>query len=112
MKTTLLAWIITLGLIFHSTAQVERAETRITTQIINHQASSISAQLQQPEPTKVEPKAPPNQGKPTRVPRPTPTPRPIPPPSNPSDANLMIAFGVLVVIVILVGVWINRRYTT
>jgi hypothetical protein len=47
--------------------------------------------------------------KPTRTPRPTSTPVPIPPPAEPLSLNLMILFGLLAVIIVLIGVWINRK---
>ena len=46
--------------------------------------------------------------KPTRTPKPTITPPAIPPPQDDSQTNLMILFGVLTVIIIIIGVWINR----
>lgn len=49
--------------------------------------------------------------KPTRTPRPTSTPVPIPPPAEPLSLSLMILFGVLAVIVVLIGIWINRKKT-
>ena len=45
---------------------------------------------------------------PTRTPRPTTTPVPIPPPANPNATSLMILFGLIAVIVVIVGVWLNR----
>lgn len=45
----------------------------------------------------------------TRTPRPTSTPPIIPPPSNPDITHWMTAFGMLVVVVILIGLLINRR---
>jgi hypothetical protein len=54
---------------------------------------------------------PPSQKKipaPTHTLRPTSTPVPIPPPANPSATSLMILFGLIAVIVVVVGVWINR----
>jgi hypothetical protein len=48
---------------------------------------------------------------PTRTPKPTATPVPTPPPSDPGKIRLMIGFGILAVIVIIFGVWINRQRT-
>jgi hypothetical protein len=45
---------------------------------------------------------------PTRTPRPTTTPMPIPPSANPNATTLMIIFGLIAVIVVIVGVWLNR----
>jgi hypothetical protein len=45
---------------------------------------------------------------PTRTPRPTTTPVPIPPAANPNATSLMILFGLIAVIVVIVGVWLNR----
>jgi hypothetical protein len=45
---------------------------------------------------------------PTRTPRPTTTPMPIPPPANPNATSLMILFGLIAVIIVIVGVWSNR----
>jgi hypothetical protein len=50
--------------------------------------------------------------KPTRTPRPTSTPVPIPPPAEPLSLNLMILFGALAVLVVFIGVWINRKKPT
>jgi len=50
--------------------------------------------------------------RPTRTPRPTATPRDIPPPSDPDLNQWMVAFGVLVVIVIVFGMLINRQRLT
>ncbi len=62
------------------------------------------AEPAQPESTEVP------QGKPpTRTPRPTGTPVPTPPPSDPGTTNLMVFFGVLSVVVVIVGVWLNRQ---
>jgi hypothetical protein len=44
-----------------------------------------------------------------RTPRPTSTPIPIPPPPDPGSVNLMVFFGLIVVLIILFGVWINRQ---
>jgi hypothetical protein len=48
-------------------------------------------------------------GKPTRTPRPTSTPPTIPPPQDPGATRMMVGFGVLIVIVILFGLWLNRK---
>jgi hypothetical protein len=45
---------------------------------------------------------------PTRTPRPTSTPVPVPPAANPNATSLMILFGLIAVIVVIVGVWLNR----
>ncbi len=45
----------------------------------------------------------------THTPKPTSTPLAIPPSSDPRMGNFMILFGVLIVLVILAGVWLNRR---
>ena len=47
--------------------------------------------------------------KPTRTPRPTITPPVIPPPQSASQTNLMIIFVILAVLIVIVGVWINRE---
>jgi hypothetical protein len=49
---------------------------------------------------------------PTKTPRPTSTPVFVPPPSDPDYLRLMIALGGIMVIVLLVGVWINREHRT
>ena len=46
---------------------------------------------------------------PTKKIKATPTPLRIPPPSNPGTRNFMVTFGVLIVIVIVIGILINRR---
>jgi hypothetical protein len=46
---------------------------------------------------------------PTRTPRPTATPVIVPPPADPTSSNLMIILAGLIVLVILLGLWINRR---
>jgi hypothetical protein len=48
---------------------------------------------------------------PTRTPKPTSTPIATPPPADPETINMMIIFGVIAVIVIIIGVWINRQRT-
>jgi len=48
------------------------------------------------------------QRRPTRTPGPTSTPLTIPPPQDPGTTQMMLAFGLLVVLVILFGVWLNR----
>jgi len=45
---------------------------------------------------------------PTDTPRPTKAPPPIPPQQDLTQTNLMILFVILSVVVIIVGVWINR----
>jgi hypothetical protein len=45
----------------------------------------------------------------TRTPRSTPAPIPTPPPSDPDTTQLIVLFGVLVVLVILLGIWLNRK---
>ena len=47
--------------------------------------------------------------KPTRTPRPTITPPAIPPPQDVSQTNLMIVFVILAVVIVVVGIWINRE---
>jgi hypothetical protein len=49
---------------------------------------------------------------PTRTPRPTATPIIPPPPSNPDYLRLMIALGIIMVIVLLLGIWINRKHSS
>jgi len=46
---------------------------------------------------------------PTRAPRPTPTPMIIPPPSNPNTIQLLVIFGILVVLVVIFGLLLNRN---
>jgi predicted RNA-binding protein len=46
---------------------------------------------------------------PTRTPRPTPTPLVIPPPADPNSSNLIVLLGILSVLIVLVGVWLNRK---
>lgn len=46
---------------------------------------------------------------PTRTPRPTGTPPVIPPPADPTSTNLLIIFAAVIVTIILLGIWINRR---
>lgn len=59
-------------------------------------------------PTPIPPTEEQRAARPTRTPRPTATPPTIPPPSDIEKNNLMIGFGLLIVIVICIGVWINR----
>jgi cyanophycinase-like exopeptidase len=47
--------------------------------------------------------------RPTRTPRPTATPLTQPPPSNPNMNQWMIAFGMMIIIVIIFGLLLNRR---
>ena len=46
---------------------------------------------------------------PTKKVKPTSTPIVIPPPSDPITRNMMVMFGVLIVLVIVIGIWINRH---
>jgi cyanophycinase len=46
---------------------------------------------------------------PTKRVRPTSTPIIIPPPSDPVTRNMMVTFGVSIVLVIILGIWINRH---
>jgi hypothetical protein len=46
---------------------------------------------------------------PTRTPRPTPTLLPLPPPSDPDTTQTMVIFGIFAVIVVLFGIFLNRR---
>ena len=46
---------------------------------------------------------------PTRTPRPTATPLTVPPPSDPSTTHLIAISGITVVVVIIFGLWLNRR---
>jgi hypothetical protein len=41
--------------------------------------------------------------------RPTPTPLVIPPPADPDKSKLIILGGIVAAIIVLIGVWINRR---
>jgi hypothetical protein len=66
--------------------------------------ATLAAEVVQPEPTEA-----PRTRPPTRTPRPTGTPVPTPPPSDPGTTNLMVFFGVLSVVVVIVGVWLNRQ---
>jgi cyanophycinase-like exopeptidase len=63
--------------------------------------STVTPTQPPPSPTPTE--------KPTKTPRPTSTPPIIPPPSNPEIDQWMIAFGVVIVIVIIFGVLISRQ---
>lgn len=47
--------------------------------------------------------------RPTRTPRPTATPLAIPPPSDPNLNQWLIAFGTLIIIIVLFGLLLNRR---
>jgi len=47
----------------------------------------------------------------TATPKPTGTPIPTPPPANPAENNMMIFFVAIAVLVIIIGVWINRQRT-
>jgi len=47
--------------------------------------------------------------KPTKTPKPTPPPLIIPPPADQKSSNIIIFLGILTVIIITVGVWINRK---
>jgi hypothetical protein len=66
--------------------------------------------IQVPEATITPTSAPPakKNSPPTRTPRPTSTPVPIPPAADPNATSLMILFGLITVIVVIVGVWLNR----
>ncbi len=62
-----------------------------------------------PNPTPLPSETPASQRRPPRTPGPTSTPPTIPPPQDPGTTQLMVAFGLLVVLVILFGVWLNRN---
>jgi hypothetical protein len=66
--------------------------------------------IQVPAATATPTSAPPEKknSPPTRTPRPTTTPVPIPPAADPNATSLMILFGLIAVIVVVVGVWLNR----
>jgi hypothetical protein len=49
---------------------------------------------------------------PTKTPRPTATPVFVPPPSDPDYLRLMIALSVIMVVVLMIGVWINREHNS
>ena len=66
---------------------------------------TINIQQIEPSPTENQPEKP----QPTKTPKPTSTPIPTPPPSDPSTNNLMAIFGILIVVVIIMGIWINWR---
>lgn len=74
----------------------------------NTETPTPATQLEPQPEEQVEPPAPVT---PTRTRKPTATPVPIPPPSDPAKARMMIGFGVLAVLVIIIGVWINRHNT-
>lgn len=69
----------------------------------NNQETSV-VQVE-PTLTEVQPEEP----EPTKTPKPTSTPIPTPPPSDPGTNNLMAIFGILIVVVIIMGIWINWR---
>jgi hypothetical protein len=50
----------------------------------------------------------PNRAAPTRTPRPTQTPADVRPPTDPSVLHLMIFFAGIAVLVVILGIWINR----
>jgi hypothetical protein len=50
-----------------------------------------------------------NEKKPTKTPKRTPPPLIIPPPADPKILNIITFLGVLLVVIILFGVWINRK---
>jgi len=83
-------------------AQVRAVQdARTPSSIAGSLLSTVTPQPLESTPTEVM--------KPTRLPRPTPTPIPTPPPTNPKTIQMMAAFGILVVVVILFGIFINRR---
>lgn len=49
------------------------------------------------------------QATPAKPARPTSTPLKIPPPADPKMTNLLMGFGVLAVVVVIVGVWLNWK---
>ncbi len=64
-----------------------------------------------PTPGTVTPGTPTPVITPTKTPRPTPTPIFIPPPSDPDYLRLMVALGFMIVTILLVGIWINRKHS-
>jgi len=72
-------------------------------------ASATASSAMAPSNTPTPSVAPGKSGPATRTPRPTATPVTVPPPTDPNRVTMMVAFGFLTVIVVLVGVWINRK---
>jgi hypothetical protein len=79
-----------------------------TTLPAGDQAAKLNAFSLQVEVTPEPSASPRPTRRPTRTPGPTPIPPVIPPPTDPDRIHIMVAFGVLAVIVVLAGVWINR----
>ena len=73
----------------------------------NFEAQTVETET----PTQVITTQPQETIEPTRTPKPTATPIPTPPPSDPGGIRLIISFGILAVIVVIFGVWINRQRT-
>ena len=78
----------------------ELPQVRPTSTLIPTLTAVVESPTETPEPAD-----------PTRTPKPTSTPIATPPPADPETINMMIIFGVIAVIVIIIGVWINRQRT-
>ncbi len=62
-----------------------------------------------PSPTSIAAVNPPGRIPPTRIPRPTQLPAVVPPPTDPGVLHWMILLAGIAVLVVLLGIWINRR---
>ncbi len=99
--------------------QIQTIQADSQTAPIHAPTPRLETTLQAPAPTPTatapqteilpEPTEEPSGKPPTRTPRPTGTPVATPPPSDPGTTNLMVFFGVLSVVVVIVGVWLNRQ---
>jgi len=73
--------------------------------------SNYKHQSTTPEPIQTKPNSfgfIPQQAQPTKI-RPTPTPLKIPPPADPRMSRLIIGFGIISVVIVIFGIWINRH---
>lgn len=113
MRTQLLLTILLLNFVAFTVPQVEKNNMPLSQMgRIEVTAYSLDQPFNQPSegtPTPTLTQQPEKKNlAPTRTPRPTTTPVPIPPAANPNATSLMILFGLIAVIVVVVGVWLNR----
>lgn len=86
-------------------ANILSSYTRAPTPFIPTPTNTLSPTATPPPPTQEPTRTP----RPSNTPRPTPTPLTVPPPSNPDTTYLMVFFGTLMVLVVIFGIWINRK---
>jgi len=90
--------------LIHASTPVIPASTNTSTPTLPPTATYTSTSTPAPPTETLRPRPP------TRTPRPTSTPPAIPPPTDPNLTAAIIVVGLFSVIVVFIGVWINRRH--